>query len=329
MKRINFYLMLIVVMVLVVSCQKNWDMDLASETSESPNQEAKVIDGVLHIPTQKMFREITEKLVKERSALESFERNFTGFVSMKMAFSKLNENDAENITKNGVTDQYKGFVSVIGEGETQEITRTITDPILATLVNKDGLLVIENKIHKFHYDKFYAMSLQSSTASAGFDEKTIGVSLGKVAHRNSPNAKIASSTTCIQEYWVGGNKRRLAGDVDYTEYYLNGGLQYKNVTVYTKHQKRVLGTSWWTMDTGSLSLTGSIKIHNVQSLNTGIWGTQFTYQINQSCNNCGLLQEPFGTNCPNAGCAPTYSNINTTNSGMCTDGQYRSCSISL
>lgn len=329
MKKVNFYLTLFIGMVMALSCKENYEMEATSKITDTANQEVKLVNGVLHIPSLKHFRQITENLTKKRDKLDEFEHQFAGFISVRTAFSQLTDVDAEKIATNGLTAQYKGYVSVIGEGETKEITRTITDPILATLVNREGLLVIGNTAHKFYYDKFYMSNLQNNASRIDFNEKDAGVSIGRVTHGNAlaSNARGAASIHCLHEYWVGNNKRRLAGDIDYSEYYTNGALHYRNVTVYTKHQKRVLGT-WWTMDTNSLSLTGSIKIHNLDSWETGIWGTQFTYSINHSCTDCGWLEESFGSNCP-TGCAPTYTDINTSHSGQLTNGSWEGCNLSL
>ena len=327
MKKINFYLILFVGTVLVLSCQKPIESNLASETSVM-SDEMKVVDGILHLPNQKTFDDLTQDLAKKQDKLSDFESKFSGFVSIRTAFAALKDIDAESIAKNGITERYKGFVSVIGNDESKEITRTITDPILATLVNKDGLLRIADQLYKFEYNKFYILKLKNGVSSkVSFDEKSEGVIVGKVTHSTSPNAKVAASTTCIQEYWVGNSKRRMAGDIDYSEYTANGGSQYSNVTIYTKHQKRVFGI-WWSTNIPMLSFSGNLIAHNVGSWSSGNWGIQHPINFERACNDCCSEEISFPSQCP-SGCAPTVSNVNTDHTAYCSDGYYRTCSISI
>jgi hypothetical protein len=254
--------------VLVLSCQKSIDTDLTLSNAEpSSVTDVKVVDGVVHIPNRNTFVELVQNLSKEQDKLGDFESKLGGYISMKTVFANLEESDAESIVKNGVTEKYKGFVSVVGAGESQEITRSITDPILATLVNRDGLLVIADEVYKFEYDKFYISKLKNKSLRLGFDVNSAD-KIGKITHGNSPssNGRVANSEHCIDEYWVGANKRRMAGDVDYGIFSVPGGNFYTNVTIYTKHQKRVLGTSWWTIDAPVVRFQGSIRVINGNSI---------------------------------------------------------------
>ncbi len=325
MQKFNFYLTLFIGMVLVFSCQKSIETNLASETVVLSN-DAKVVDGILQLPSQKLFNDLTKDLAKQQDKLNDFESKFSGFISMRTAFSALTENDAENIVKNGITERYKGFVSIIGHDESQEITRTITDPILATLVNKDGLLMIEGKLYRFEYDKFYVLKLKNGASSrVSFDEKSDGVIVGKITYGGAPNAKITASNTCIQEYWVGNNKRRMAGDIDYSYYSLPGGTFYVNVTLYTKHQRRILGVSWWTTNADDMLLQGSIKIDNGNSV--------YTDYFSSPSSSDGWIERSYPSGCVNtpAGtiCGTVYSNINTFHRAKCNDNVVRYCSLSM
>ena len=106
MKKFNFYLMLFVGTVLVFSCQKPIETNLDSETSVM-SDDMKVIDGILQLPNQKTFDDLTQDLAKQQDKLSDFESKFSGFVSMRTAFAALEDIDAENIVKNGITERTK------------------------------------------------------------------------------------------------------------------------------------------------------------------------------------------------------------------------------
>lgn len=167
-----------------------------------------------------------------------------------------------------------------------------------------------------------------ASSRVSFDEKSEGVTVGKVTHSTSPNAKVAASTTCIKEYWVSGNKRRMAGDIDFSYYSVPGGNFYTNVTVYTKHQRRVLGVSWWTLNAEFMLLQGSIRIDD------GNINGPFTNNFYTTSAQDGWIEISYPSNCynvPNVGdiCYPRYLSVSTFHEVKCNDNVVRDCSVSI
>jgi hypothetical protein len=147
------------------------------------------------------------------------------------------------------------------------------DPILATLVNKEGVLQVGNKAYRFFREKF--IIIENPTASKlnkvgkntylneneGIIEGTI--TYNKIGNSNVKNGKTSNSITCIQEYrtrgGIGGIKKRMVGDIDYANYSAPAGYFYVSVVVATKHQQRILGV-WAAKNTNYVSVNATFNV---------------------------------------------------------------------
>jgi hypothetical protein len=72
---------------------------------------------------------------------------------MRTAYNSLTETDKENIGLSGSNKGFENFLTIIGEGIDKEAVMTIEDPLMATIINKDGLFIIGNQAYKITYDR--------------------------------------------------------------------------------------------------------------------------------------------------------------------------------
>jgi hypothetical protein len=263
MKKFNFSLLnLPVALYLIavfafVACNR--------EEPTAPNQQRadaiEVKDGRLHFASEELFRATIKQLGQQQNALAEWEKQFSGFTSMRTAFSQLTDEDYYKIASGNLAP-YQDIVTVIGEGEEKEAMRVISDGILATLVSKDGFLYVGNKAYKFSWDQmhivedFTAEKLKGINFEAGqgtgeFKTMPIVHRLKRIQNQPLPSGKTAASIWCIKEYDFNG-KKRMAGDIDYTD----AGDFYSSANVMTKHQQRILGV-WYAQNTGWVLASGS------------------------------------------------------------------------
>ena len=113
----------------------------------------------------------------------------------------------------------------------------------------------------------------------------------------------------------------MVGEVIYENYAYYGQTLYTDVRLITKHQKRVLGTSWWETD-ANLRLQWDIRILNLSNLPGYMDSGNITTVAD------GWLQRSYPSSCdnvPGAGtlCQTLYDNIWTEHMVGCNDGVAR------
>lgn len=79
---------------------------------------------------------------------------------MKTAFNNLTESDFKKMAEANSVLGYENIAAFRGEGEEKELVRNVADPILATLVNKEGFIQIGNIAYRFYRDKFLLLKIQ-------------------------------------------------------------------------------------------------------------------------------------------------------------------------
>jgi hypothetical protein len=322
--------------VFITGCTDELSQPVEEKQKSKDEIEVKLIDGHLSFESQEKFLKATEILKDKQKNLDQWEKQFSGFVSMRTAFEAITEKQKLNASKTNSLEGLEDIVSFTGEGEKREAVRNISDPILATLTSKDGILLIGKDAYKFDYDKFLIIKDYNATKVnqlKGARTAGNGITEGKITHTKSPanvNAKVAESDVCLSEYWTGSwfssTKRRLVSDIDYTVYVPSPNIPtlYINVTVMSKHQSRYLGT-WWTTSISKIRLNGSlfdqIAMQTIYfdetNFNTG-W-VQFSYPAGNCSPPVGGYAGP---------CEYAYRNINVYSSGICEDGVPRNCSVS-
>ncbi|WP_077920558.1 hypothetical protein [Spirosoma sp. 209] len=317
----------------IASCQRTVSLDPAPMVGNDLVADVQVIDGRLKFSSKEKFDKTVQLLAQQQDRLAEFEKKFNGFVSVRTAFNQMTDHDNESVAMRGIGESYKSYVAIIVKGEDKEIARTITDPILATLVSKDGWIYIGNDAYYVTRDQFELVKNRSASKIADVMAGRLNrsdVIHGTVSHQpqNSAGARRADSQTCIQEYFDGSNKRRMAGDIDYEFYNAAGGTFYKSLTIYTKHQRRNFGTYWTQLNAPRLNISGSVTrrpITGGNTIDTFNFGIDNIDQISRS------YPETSCQDVPGQGlvCDLIYSNVSSGHSATATTGAFLSCNITL
>lgn len=326
-------LLTVAAILAIVSCQKSESFEPEEVYNGGRTAEIQVLDGRLKFSSREEFNETVRLLAKQQDKLEDFEKKFDGFVSVRTAFSKMTDKDNETIAKQGVGESYKGYVAIVGAGEDKEITSTIVDPILATLVSKDGWVYIGSDAYYFTRDKFKQVRNSSATKIANvMAGKLTGPDVinGTVSHerKGSAGARPAGTVECIHDYFDGSNKRRMAGDIDYTFYDgASVGVSYESLTIYTKHQRRNLGTYWTYIEAPILSLNGSLTVRTTTSGSYPAYFSQTSFNVSQISKSYPKVCDttPQGNLCNQS-----YGDVRSQHAATGTaNNNSLSCSISL
>ncbi len=160
------------------------------------------------------------------------------------------------------------------------------------MISKDGWLYIGKEAYLFERDNFYKINNYSkerlTQVSAG---ARTGADLAKytITRTSTATAKgrRAAEVNCLQEYWVGGNKRRMAGVIGSTNYQ---GF-YSMVYCVAKHQSRLFGSIWSTSDTPVIRTSGTVNV--VYESPSGGPGWSYQASFNEERANTGWAEVSF------------------------------------
>ncbi len=316
-RRVYMTLAIVTVLSFVLwACQSKF-----TEPDEKLSSSISVVNGSLMFSNEEVFKQTLWGLKDKKIDLDTWEKQFPGFTSVRNAYKNFIHSN-ERLQE--IPDSYSGFITFVGDGEDREVKRTVSDPLLATLVSKDGIFYIAKDAYRFTYEKFFIVRNQNARKlkeAASFTKTNLeqGIEvvpiIRKTFESTTRNLRTnEESINCLQSYSYNGSKRRLAGDIDYGVYYFGSFLYYTNVVVMTKHQSRVLG-AWFTNNISQISVSGSIY-----NATTGV-----TVPFNETRSNEGYAEVSFPTTCQGIACDDRYKNISTTHSGNCQDNQTRSC----
>lgn len=263
---------------MLVSCEKEVSVQDTTTTSiESHNarlasqevlvngSEIKTRRGIIVFASKEEYANAAKSLEANQSekALLNFEAQIgaSSFISMKTAFDNISEANMIKIGKTNSTEGYDGYVVIEGEGENKEAIRPVTGPVLATLVNKDGLLIVGNELRKYTYrniftikdftDKdielflksVYEYNLESDPrVIAKTIKRKVVTTYFEEKPKSDSNARIASEQQCIMSYWHGDVFKRGVGKLIVES--IDHSVEFDQLTGETYHQRRVMGI-WW------------------------------------------------------------------------------------
>jgi len=321
-----FYLASVV--VLVVACNKD-KIDQDTATPQALEKPISVVNGRLVFSSKESFEATIGTLKKQQNQLRKWESQFDGFTSMNTAYENLTESDFEKMAAANTTDGYENIITFVGVGEQREAVINIEDPLMASLVNKDGLLQIGEDVYKINYDQVVKVKVSdiNKLEGARLSNKNASLEVLPVTHTvlseaSSPNGRIAEERVCTQEYrtsgGIGGIKKRLVGEI----YATTIGVLYSGVGARTKHQQRIGGV-WFRKRTNQirLTVTGQFVYYGVGSR---------TENVNYDSG----IQTDDGRDaytfrfCFNASCEFKINYANSTHYALCDDGRARQCNLS-
>lgn len=309
------------------SCKEEYLAD-----AEKREGKINVNNGRLTFDSDATFRSTIQSLIKQQDKLDEWEKQWPSFTSMRRAYNQISDEKKIQLITSGDLSGYESILAITGEGDEKEMDIIISDPILATLVSNDGYLYIGDKAYKFMSDKFFIIQDYDDSKLSKINKNTkadklAGIEMGKVNHQslNLANARTAASITCIQNYemrgGIGGIKKRLTGDIDYSDYGTAAGSFYVGVTFYTKHQQRILGI-WTEVNTEYVYLEGTYYPNGLAPVSFNLTG-----------NNDGKIQYTIPSNCNSVpggfACTGEIRSANSYHEGKCNDGRVRFCNLAL
>lgn len=322
------------------------------EKMTQPAQQASVAvqDGVLSFDSETTLKATLEALSKNSQPenLDKWEKQWAGFTSMRRAFNSINEEEQSKIAENGLAG-YEGFVSLIPDKEDKEAVRNISDPVWATLANRQGLLLVGGTAYVFSYAKISKIANHQRYAKEELlrmarqtNRSTDQVQLFMIQRRkmktngqevNVKNGRVNiaynNEAVCTQGYWHGGwacCSKRFVGEIEgegTDNEPFNQDISFTKIIAISKHQRRSSGI-WWADAVPKLELNSQATLNfyqgssvTTETLTTG--GTLVNY--NQSD-----LTYTYST-CIGSLCGTTFtiSSFTGQHKGTCDDNQLRSC----
>lgn len=310
-----------------VACNKE-ELVKATQTEEKID----LVNGRLKFSSRKAFDQLMGELSKQQTPkeLDKWEAQWPGFVSMRKAFNQITEQDIVKIATNG-TKGYDGYLTLTGKGEDRETVRNVDNHVLATLVNKDGIVLIGDKAYKFRYGSIVKMNgytdakiakFQDATATSEADGVEVLPVKRKIMGSKTEPLDGGRQINCEQLYWHGGSlccRKRLLGELYATE--VSDG--WNGIGGYTKHQRKSSGV-WWSDQAPEVrfvlhavvyfpgSFNPSVIDRDVYGYDDGI--VEYSYYPLDSNGN-GLRISGM-------------TEFNTYHSSVCDDGRFRECYLS-
>jgi hypothetical protein len=159
MKNVSIRWITWMVILLLTSCkdqtpEPNNDM-VASQVILTRIEGVTIVNGRLRFSSQEIYKQVLQQLhLLKYSQLAQWERqNLPGFTSMRAAYENLTEADMQKIAQQNSNEGYEGFLTIIGNGDNQEVVMNVDVGFVGTLINRDGLLQIDKKIIKAGYSE--------------------------------------------------------------------------------------------------------------------------------------------------------------------------------
>ncbi|KAA1243212.1 hypothetical protein [Aquimarina sp. RZ0] len=328
--RLNFAVAIATIIGFFVSCNK----EEIPENTQTSLIEGKIelVDGVLKFDSEATFENTLRQLINKQNSLDEWEKQFSGFTSMRAAFDKLSDKDLENIAVNESNEGFEDLLIITESDGELEIRMNIDDLVLATIANQHGLVLIDDYAYKIRYNTLYKIKESSLDKIVNIDNakaqkliNTNEIESFPVSHQyydselgNTEDEDFAKADrTCNKRYWK-KKRKRLKGE----QWTTNIGPLYSGAGARTKHQKRS-ARIWFRNKTKQLrlKLNGSYTQYF-----EGIPITQNVAEDSGWQNDDGREAYLFDF-CINANCSFTINNLSSTHECICDDNNYLRCDI--
>ncbi len=314
-------------LLVVLSCSENRIIAEQNQELLNAKETFRVQDGVLHFSSKEEFDRVWQSILnKSNQFLDNWEKELPNFTSMRKAYTSITEADILKITSTKSIQGYENYLILIEVGGEIEATCMIDNEALATLFNKDGLVVIGAKAYKYKFNsivevksanKDVLVELSKPNPSMPktiikefvLERKTNGEIINDIA--NGKLSKILNDH-CIHQYSSNGTKR-VVGESNSNK--TLDGSWFTYLQCQAKHQRRIAGI-WWADDIPKIELYMSSALTN--------GGQNISVPLKVDADNNNNVQYTIcfgGYNC-------AYGTIAYTGRGLCDDNQWRECSES-
>jgi hypothetical protein len=331
-KKIALLLLTSFSILFIISCETGKDLSPTTNFQEQKTTEkVSISDGILQFATQKDFNDVIKMLSNNQKDLDKWEKQWQNddFISMRTAFNNINANDIEKVSKNHNLPEYSSFVVIeLDVTRDKEAVRVIGDPIVATMVNKDGLVKVGNNMHKYYRDKEVIIKDYNKNKISyleSFDikeDKEKGIEVGKITRKaklieQTKGGRIAYFPADLHCTNYFENNRRMAGVHEYEHTGLGQRHSYK---IITKNQKRLFGI-WWANEAEWVELKGTWAVSDGQY-----------YHVDHRAYNTNWLESSVTVTCSTDGrgittCDASVDLVNSEHR-VKDEGTERSCNLS-
>jgi hypothetical protein len=255
MKKVSFFLSLLVsVSFLFQQCKKEPGVD----QNVSNYEHFSIIDGRIAFHSQADYDAVKLKLASEQDKIAAWEASLSNYTSMRTAYADMTDERASELLNH--LDDYKYlFTKVQEESGEFSMERNVDNDVMATLINKDGLLQIGDDVYRFTRDRFFKTDVKNldrlMTNSIDLQDKKVAAFDVKRTTMMSDMQVSEERAVTWAECTNTSGSFRVKGIIEVED------LIDNDCNMITKHQKKVLGV-WFANSTSmSVSFSGNfVKI---------------------------------------------------------------------
>ncbi|MEZ4773140.1 MAG: hypothetical protein R3D00_08150 [Bacteroidia bacterium] len=309
----------IILSLFITSCATSDDQMLEQISFPEKEKIIEVTNDYLTFKDQKSYDSIHTYLFNHQAFLSSWESSFDKFKSMRTVFDQITTDEQEAISLNMSLAGYESYIHLVREEDgALDAVRVVSDPVTATMVNKNGLLWIGSKLVKFTYS--FIIEVENPT-----DDQVVILrnahdgklpSFGKltgIERKNISRTVTSRASDNCNNVYITNPQRRICGEV------YSGSSNYQYIIGLTKHQRRV-SLIWWSdnVEKVTLNVTGTVT-----------WGYSSPISVNYSGeeNNDNKIEVSV-IECLNP-CVLSSADLDGAHSCLCDNNEEPECFTNL
>ncbi len=275
MKNLNKILIAIIVLSQLISC------DSIKEEFNPINPQENTVDRVngdvqlnpeylfLEFSNKAIYRDAYQRFLERQLDYSFYDNHLPNFTSQRKAFDQIDsEKEYKLIAENMNDHPYTSFLTIEMDRDSREMeaVRVVKSPILAAMVNKDGMLKVGNTVQKFLPTKSLSVmnptkdQIQQMIEWNGVENLGFGTIFNHVPTTSPNSASRSLEAQCTDTYKKGGRTFRVKGEQNQITIPWNGEVDREWITS-VKHQIKSFGV-WWgdKADEIGVSISGSYRI---------------------------------------------------------------------
>jgi hypothetical protein len=264
---VKFLFCAVIFTALVYSCtkQENTTEILNEVVTTSDNLTFKGVsekDGRLIFDNRADMDRLIKNIDKDRTQIDALRKAFPNLISSADACAKLTYE--EYVNAGSSIERFKDFVTILTRSDGEQYIHPVVDNIsFSSIVNKDGLFQIENKIYKMTYDNLYIVDIDKFIQSnKNTDLKSYPTVKVEKIFRENASLRGAWAPDCSNQFSE-SPARKLVGEVG--QFATNG---WSTISARSWSYKRFAGIWWWN-NIDFIEVSGSLDNAVVQDQITG------------------------------------------------------------
>lgn len=279
------------------SCDLHQQNDLEPAIAKN-DEKIDLKEGLLRFSSIEVFQ-ASIKGLKTDEDINSWERRFNGFVSLKNHYDELVKNDVGEVIKTGMIAKYQYAYKIEKDVKgIDDYVQAVKDNALASILNKDGLVQIGDNIYRVNDEHILKANIRYKA------DLLQGINANNVQVQNVTNLPVN------EKHLV---KARLSGEVD--------GYDDVYYTPWSGASQRRFSINWWAKQycwLGYISMGmdvshkrnnwwgwGAIDASNWQGQSNGtfVYSVQETYSLYRTVNASSSSYEQLRIEVPSSTCS--------------------------